>query len=155
YLPTALRDATADAPGRRRQVAGAVRQVSPVQQPGQQAHADNQPHQEQAHGHSLFPLPPGEGSGEGALPQAHAARNAPSWGRLPAGEGGPGRYPSRVPPIIEVEGLVKRYRKATRNAVDGISFTVEAGELFALLGPNGAGKTTTIAILTTTLAPTA
>jgi ABC-2 type transport system ATP-binding protein len=60
-----------------------------------------------------------------------------------------------VPPIIEVEGLVKRYRKATRNAVDGISFTVEAGELLALLGPNGAGKTTTISILTTTLAPTA
>lgn len=50
---------------------------------------------------------------------------------------------------------MKRYRKATRNAVDGISFTVEAGELFALLGPNGAGKTTTISILTTTLAPTA
>ena len=57
-------------------------------------------------------------------------------------------------PIIEVEALVKRYRKANRNAVDGISFTVEAGELFALLGPNGAGKTTTISILTTTLAPT-
>ena len=55
---------------------------------------------------------------------------------------------------IEVEGLVKRYRKADRNAVDGISFDVEAGEFFALLGPNGAGKTTTLSILTTTLAPT-
>jgi ABC-2 type transport system ATP-binding protein len=57
-------------------------------------------------------------------------------------------------PIIEVRDLVKRYRKADRNAVDGISFTVAAGELFAFLGPNGAGKTTTISILTTTLAPT-
>ena len=57
--------------------------------------------------------------------------------------------------MIEVEGLVKRYRKAKRNAVDGISFDVRAGEFFALLGPNGAGKTTTISILTTTLAPTA
>jgi ABC-2 type transport system ATP-binding protein len=57
--------------------------------------------------------------------------------------------------MIEVRELVKRYRKATRNAVDGISFDVDAGEFFALLGPNGAGKTTTISILTTTLAPTA
>src|SRR5438045_5759911 len=56
--------------------------------------------------------------------------------------------------MIEVEDLVKRYRKADRNAVDGISFEVRAGEFFALLGPNGAGKTTTISILTTTLGPT-
>ena len=57
-------------------------------------------------------------------------------------------------PAIRVLDLVKRYRKATRNAVDGISFEVGAGEFFALLGPNGAGKTTTISILTTTLLPT-
>ena len=57
-------------------------------------------------------------------------------------------------PAIEVANLVKRYRKADRNAVDGISFQVGAGEFFALLGPNGAGKTTTLSILTTTLAPT-
>jgi ABC-2 type transport system ATP-binding protein len=57
-------------------------------------------------------------------------------------------------PIIEVENLVKRYKKSDRNAVDGISFQVMPGELFALLGPNGAGKTTTISILTTTLAAT-
>jgi ABC-2 type transport system ATP-binding protein len=56
-------------------------------------------------------------------------------------------------PIIQVERLVKRYSKASSNAVDGISFTVAPGELFALLGPNGAGKTTTISILTTTLSP--
>jgi ABC-2 type transport system ATP-binding protein len=39
-------------------------------------------------------------------------------------------------------------------AVDGISFSVNRGELFGLLGPNGAGKTTTIKMLTTLLIPT-
>lgn len=57
-------------------------------------------------------------------------------------------------PIISVNHLVKRYRKAARNAVDDISFSVAAGEFFALLGPNGAGKTTTISILTTILSKT-
>ena len=57
-------------------------------------------------------------------------------------------------PVIEVRDLVKRYRKAERNAVDGVSFNVQPGEFFSLLGPNGAGKTTTISILTTTLVPT-
>ena len=56
--------------------------------------------------------------------------------------------------MVEVEDLVKRYRKSQVNAVDHVSLKVEAGEFFALLGPNGAGKTTTISILTTTLAPT-
>ena len=56
--------------------------------------------------------------------------------------------------VVEVERLVKRYRGAPHNAVDGVSFGVGVGEFFALLGPNGAGKTTTISILTTTLAPT-
>jgi ABC-2 type transport system ATP-binding protein len=55
---------------------------------------------------------------------------------------------------IVVTDLVKRYKGAELNAVDGITFNVGEGELFALLGPNGAGKTTTISILTTTLAPT-
>jgi len=54
-------------------------------------------------------------------------------------------------PAIEVRDLVKRYRKGTVNAIDGVSFEVEQGQFFALLGPNGAGKTTTISILTTTL----
>lgn len=57
-------------------------------------------------------------------------------------------------PIIEVDGLTKRYKGATVNAVDAVSFSVMPGEFFALLGPNGAGKTTTISILTTTLSPT-
>ncbi|MDR3085492.1 MAG: ATP-binding cassette domain-containing protein [Christensenellaceae bacterium] len=55
---------------------------------------------------------------------------------------------------IEVEGLVKRYKGAKGQAVDGISFDVRQGEFFAFLGPNGAGKTTTISILTTTLSKT-
>src|SRR5690242_20895471 len=56
--------------------------------------------------------------------------------------------------VIEVRDLVKRYRKAQVNAVDGVSFDVEPNQFFALLGPNGAGKSTTISILTTTLSPT-
>ena len=63
-------------------------------------------------------------------------------------------FPEVQQPVIDVRDLVKRYRKADRNAVDGVSFSVYPGEFFALLGPNGAGKTTTISILTTTLAPT-
>jgi ABC-2 type transport system ATP-binding protein len=50
--------------------------------------------------------------------------------------------------------LVKRYPKSAVNAVDGISFDVEPGEVFGLLGPNGAGKTTTVGMLTTRVRPT-
>jgi ABC-2 type transport system ATP-binding protein len=46
---------------------------------------------------------------------------------------------------IDVEGLVKDY--GALRAVDGISFSIRDGEVFALLGPNGAGKTTTVEIL--------
>jgi ABC-2 type transport system ATP-binding protein len=56
--------------------------------------------------------------------------------------------------IIQVEELVKKYKNATTNAVDGVSFNVEKGEFFSMLGPNGAGKTTTLSILNTTLSPT-
>ena len=47
--------------------------------------------------------------------------------------------------VIEVDSLVKQYEKL--RAVDGISFKVYEGEVFAFLGPNGAGKTTTVEIL--------
>src|SRR5690349_24370822 len=54
----------------------------------------------------------------------------------------------RAAPAIEVRDLVKVYGGKVR-ALDGLSFTVEAGAIFALLGPNGAGKSTTIKILNT------
>jgi ABC-2 type transport system ATP-binding protein len=44
--------------------------------------------------------------------------------------------------ILEVENLVKSYGEV--QAVRGVSFTVEEGEVFGLLGPNGAGKTSTV-----------
>ncbi len=58
------------------------------------------------------------------------------------------------PNSIEVEGLVKQFRKGPR-AVDGIDLWVEPGEIYGFLGPNGAGKSTTVHILTTLLPPTA
>jgi ABC-2 type transport system ATP-binding protein len=51
-------------------------------------------------------------------------------------------------------GILKREKKVVE-AVRGVSFTIEPGELFGLLGPNGAGKTTTIKMLITLLLPTA
>jgi ABC-2 type transport system ATP-binding protein len=54
--------------------------------------------------------------------------------------------------MIHVENLTKTFGEVT--AVNGISFDVKPGELFAFLGPNGAGKTTTIQMLTTLLRPT-
>ncbi len=51
------------------------------------------------------------------------------------------------------EGTLGMTRRKTIEALKGISFTVNEGEIFGLLGPNGAGKTTTIKILTTLLAP--
>jgi ABC-type multidrug transport system ATPase subunit len=54
---------------------------------------------------------------------------------------------------IEIEDLVREFRKGPR-AVDGISLTVEPGEIYGFLGPNGAGKSTTVLMLTTLLPPT-
>ena len=54
---------------------------------------------------------------------------------------------------IEVEDLVREFRRGPR-AVDGISLTVEPGEVYGFLGPNGAGKSTTVLMLTTLLPPT-
>ena len=53
---------------------------------------------------------------------------------------------------VTVEMLTKRYGGLT--AVNGISFTVRQGEVFAFLGPNGAGKTTTVEIIETIRTPT-
>jgi ABC-2 type transport system ATP-binding protein len=53
---------------------------------------------------------------------------------------------------VDVSGLVVRYGRLT--AVDGVSFTADAGEVVAMLGPNGAGKTTTIETLEGYRSPT-
>ena len=50
-----------------------------------------------------------------------------------------------MPNAVEVTDLVKAY--GDNRAVDGVSFTVEEGEVVAILGPNGAGKSTTVEIL--------
>ena len=50
-----------------------------------------------------------------------------------------------VKAVVQVDSLVKQYGRL--RAVDGISFEVHEGEIFAFLGPNGAGKTTTVEIL--------
>lgn len=61
-------------------------------------------------------------------------------------------------PVIETEGLTKRYSGGLRSeatlAVDAISFSVEAGQVFGFLGPNGSGKTTTIGMLLGIITPT-
>jgi ABC-2 type transport system ATP-binding protein len=61
--------------------------------------------------------------------------------RRPADTAGDGQ----TSPVIVVQDLKKRY--GDLQAVDGISFQVQRGEVFGMLGPNGAGKTTTVEIL--------
>ena len=54
--------------------------------------------------------------------------------------------------MVDMDGLTRRFGALT--AVDGLTLSVEAGEVFGLLGPNGAGKSTAIKMLTTLLPPT-
>lgn len=56
--------------------------------------------------------------------------------------------------ILDVQSLTHRYPKAEAPAVDGLSFTLEKGEILGLLGPNGAGKTTTLHAILGLLKPT-
>lgn len=53
--------------------------------------------------------------------------------------------------ILDTQALTRRFGKMT--AVDGLTISVETGEVFGLLGPNGAGKSTAIKMLTTLLPP--
>ena len=69
-----------------------------------------------------------------ALTSGHGSRNSPDE------------------PALVVEHLTKRFGE--RVAVDDVSFSVAAGEVFGFLGPNGAGKTTTVRMLATLIAPT-
>ncbi len=55
--------------------------------------------------------------------------------------------------MIEIRGPCKYYGEI--KAVDNLTLTIRAGEIFGLLGPNGAGKTTTVRVLTTLARPTA
>src|SRR5262249_11790094 len=59
--------------------------------------------------------------------------------------------------MIEARGLARtfRTRKGPVEAVRGVDFAVQPGEIVGFLGPNGAGKTTTLRMLTTLLTPTA
>ncbi len=54
--------------------------------------------------------------------------------------------------ILEINALTRRFGEQT--AVDALTLSIGAGEIFGLLGPNGAGKTTTLKMLTTLLPPT-
>src|SRR5436190_10629515 len=60
--------------------------------------------------------------------------------------------PGQSDRVVQVEGLSKKYGWTV--AVNGISFGLSKGEVFAFLGPNGAGKTTTVEILECLRAPT-
>jgi ABC-2 type transport system ATP-binding protein len=74
---------------------------------------------------------------------------APGWTTMDES-----RTPAAVmPPAIAVEEIVKRY--GTFEAVKGVSFSVNDGEIFGLLGPNGAGKSTLIRMMTTLVPITA
>ncbi len=55
--------------------------------------------------------------------------------------------------MVDVDGLMKSFGRV--QALDGVSFSIEKGEIFGLLGPNGAGKTTTVRVLTGVLKPDA
>lgn len=55
-------------------------------------------------------------------------------------------------PIIQVENIVRTF--GSTRAIDGISFSVDEGEVFGVLGPNGSGKTTLVRLLNGVLAPT-
>src|SRR2546426_9792954 len=66
--------------------------------------------------------------------------------------GQPTPFPGQSDKIVQVENLSKKY--GDNVAVNGISFTLRKGEVFAFLGPNGAGKTTTVEILECLRSPT-
>ncbi|MHA2164078.1 MAG: ATP-binding cassette domain-containing protein, partial [Candidatus Thorarchaeota archaeon] len=55
--------------------------------------------------------------------------------------------------IVEVSNLTHVY-KGGHKALEGLSFSVEKGELIGLLGPNGAGKSTAVKLITGILKPT-
>lgn len=91
------------------------------------------------------------------------ADDAPPWLQASPTTGSPRAGPllkegpigseSRTAAVVELDRLTRRFGSLT--AVDGLTLSVKAGEVFALLGANGAGKTVTLKMLTTLLPPTA
>lgn len=85
-----------------------------------------------------------------AMPGTHrpCSPSLPRSAPLPSGGGSP-LLP--MTEVIQVEQLIVTYRdaetRATRTAVDRVTFTVRTGEVFGFLGPNGAGKTSTMNVL--------
>lgn len=79
---------------------------------------------------------------------------AKTWGALTAkGQGDSKAVMNfRHATILETDALTRCFGEIT--AVDALTISVKAGEVFGLLGPNGAGKTTAIKMLTTLLPPT-
>lgn len=59
-----------------------------------------------------------------------------------------------ISPVIELQGLTKRYPGTTVDALHDVSISVLPGQIFGFLGPNGAGKTTTISMMVNLLCPT-
>ena len=85
----------------------------------------------------------------GAIMFATRRRPYQASGRVPvAGEGAAAEVPA-----VSISGLSKRFPGGFQ-AVDNLSFTIGAGQVFGLLGPNGAGKTTTIRMLIGLVYPT-
>ena len=81
----------------------------------------------------------GQGTGVGLVPWEVACQKAPSLCSMPGV--GETIHPA-MPPVLQACRLTKSY--GAIRAVDGVSFSVEPGEIYGLLGPNGAGKTTTL-----------
>ncbi|WP_304676810.1 ABC transporter ATP-binding protein [uncultured Lactobacillus sp.] len=55
--------------------------------------------------------------------------------------------------LLSVANVSKTYKKATKDAVSNVSFTVDKGDIVAFLGPNGAGKTTTLKMILNLVSP--
>jgi ABC-2 type transport system ATP-binding protein len=93
-------------------------------------------------------------TGDSVLDPEPGSRTDPLMAPGPAAGAGAAVAEDGRAMAVEVADLVKRYPRAPKDSLAGVSFRVRRGEVFGFLGPNGAGKTTTIGILTTRIRPT-